>query len=88
MQLTSGSRAQEAANNCCTCEENVMTGLIQCLHRRVIHWQLRSLQSQEKSIIEARKCALARLVEVRRERGIKEIELWLSHAGDANNGTA
>jgi hypothetical protein len=60
-----------------------MNELIQSIRRLVIRLQLRSLTQQEQHIIAARKHALDRLTQVRRERGIKEVELWLSHPADA-----
>jgi len=54
-----------------------MNELIRFLRRMVIRWQLRSLESQAKSIVEARNHALMRLMEIRRERECKEIELGL-----------
>ncbi|KRB70964.1 hypothetical protein [Noviherbaspirillum sp. Root189] len=57
-----------------------MNELIQFLRRMVIRWQLRSLNSQAKSIVQARNHALARLMEIRRERESKLMELGSSHA--------
>lgn len=54
-----------------------MTRLIRFLRKIVLRWQLRCLDQQAESIIEARNLALARLMQIRRERGIKEVELWL-----------
>lgn len=59
-----------------------MTDLIQLMRRTVIRMQLRSLTQQERHIIEARRHAHERLTRIRRERGIKEVELWLSYPVD------
>jgi hypothetical protein len=80
------NRAPGTANNGCSDEEMTMIGLIAWLRRSLIHCRLRTLQWQENNIIRVRNYALARLVEVRRERGIKEVELWLYHFGDKNSG--
>ncbi|MFC7518718.1 hypothetical protein ACFQUU_27275 [Herbaspirillum sp. GCM10030257] len=52
-----------------------MNEFIRLLHRMVIHWQLRSLDSQAERIVEARSFALARLMEIRRERECKLMKL-------------
>lgn len=51
--------------------------LIRWIRRRLLRLQLRSLDDQMACIVDARHEALKRLMEVRRERNIKEIELWL-----------
>jgi hypothetical protein len=60
-----------------------MTALIRFIRRLVIRMQLRSLTRQEQTIIEARNHAQARLMKIRRERGIKEVELWLFYSASS-----
>jgi hypothetical protein len=48
----------------------------------VIRWQLRNLEEQTESILEARRHALARLMEIQRESVLKKQELWQSHASE------
>lgn len=59
-----------------------MSRLVRLIRRMVIRWQLRCLDQQAECIIEARNHALARLMQIRRERGIKEVELWLCDSGE------
>ncbi|RZI42189.1 hypothetical protein EGT07_13270 [Herbaspirillum sp. HC18] len=53
-----------------------MNAFFRTVRRLIIRWQLRSLERQARYIVEARSCALARLFEIRREKDIKETELF------------
>lgn len=55
-----------------------MKTMIRLVRRAMIRLQIRSLDEQAANIVAARDQALKRLMEVRRERNMKEIELWLS----------
>lgn len=59
-----------------------MTELSRLVRRVMIQWQLRSLEHQAESIIEARQHALARLMEIQRERYAKKEELWRSYSNE------
>ncbi|RJF96847.1 hypothetical protein D3870_20915 [Noviherbaspirillum cavernae] len=65
-----------------------MTALIRLIRRVVIRWQIRSLDEQDASIVEARNHALKHLMEIRRERSIKEVELWLHESAPAQRAAA
>lgn len=52
-----------------------MKELMRFMRRMAIRWQLRSLDEQAASILAARQHALARLMQIRREREQKEMEL-------------
>ena len=53
-----------------------MMKLCRLVRRLVIRWQLRHLEEQTASILEARQHALARLMEIQRESVLKKQELW------------
>lgn len=55
-----------------------MNQMSQFIRRLVIRWQIRSLELQAQSIVEARNHALARLMHIRREQGVKQVELWMT----------
>jgi hypothetical protein len=57
---------------------DMMKTMIRLVRRAMIRLQIRSLDEQAANIVAARDQALKRLMEVRRERNMKEIELWLS----------
>ena len=50
--------------------------MIRQLRQMMIRWQIRSLDEQAASIVDARDHALQQLIRIRRERGLKERELW------------
>lgn len=52
-----------------------MGEFIKLMRRKMIRLQLRSLDQQAAHIIEARNCALARLIQIRHEQDSKEAEL-------------
>ena len=52
----------------------------------IIRWQLRNLEEQTKCILEARRHALARLMEIQRESVLKKQALWQSHASELTAG--
>jgi hypothetical protein len=59
-----------------------MMKLCRLVRRLLIRWQLRDLEEQTASILEARQHALARLMEIERESVLKKQELWQSTARD------
>lgn len=59
-----------------------MIRLCRLARRLVIRWQLRNLEEQTASILEARQHALARLMEIQRESVVKKTQLWQSHASE------
>lgn len=61
---------------------DMMKAMIRLVRRAMIRLQIRSLDEQAASIVAARDQALKRLMEVRRERNMKEIELWLNDAAN------
>lgn len=52
-----------------------MRQIARLIRRTIIHAQLRCLDRQAESIMEAREHALIRLIQIRRERDIKMAEL-------------
>lgn len=56
-----------------------MIELCRLVRRMVIRWQLRNLEAQAASIIEARQHALARLMDIQRESVFKQ-ELLRSYS--------
>ncbi len=49
-----------------------MVELTRSMHRILMRWQLRNLDVQAREIVEARRAALTRLVQIRREQRRKE----------------
>jgi hypothetical protein len=60
-----------------------MIKLYRLAHRLVIGWQLRSLEEQAESIVEARRHALARLLDIQRDCVLKQ-ELLQSYSRRSN----
>ncbi|HEX7635816.1 MAG TPA: hypothetical protein VF427_11115 [Noviherbaspirillum sp.] len=56
-----------------------MTKLCRLVRRTIIRWQLRNLEEQAASIMEARQHALARLMDIQRESVFKQ-ELLRSYS--------
>lgn len=52
-----------------------MKNMVRFMRRMAIRWQLRSLDQQAASILEARDHALSRLIQIRREQARKILEL-------------
>lgn len=52
-----------------------MKNMVRFMRRMAIRWQLRSLDQQAASILEARDHALSRLIQIRREQARKSMEL-------------
>lgn len=65
-----------------------MTELFRSLRRARLRWQLRSLESQARDIVEARNHAMLRLMQIQREREMKALQFLACGKRDMVTTTA